>query len=105
LKCGIYGEREKALLRAQDVSEQLDDSARLIEVLLGLAVLHGTRGDYSTAYELAQTGERMSRAMRARLSFLIESMRGGARSWRHLIPSIDSSPLIKILENSSILTP
>jgi tetratricopeptide (TPR) repeat protein len=47
-------ERETALLRAQELCEQLGESTRLIEVLLGLSVVKVSRGDSSAALKLAK---------------------------------------------------
>jgi tetratricopeptide (TPR) repeat protein len=47
-------ERETALLRAQELCEQLGESTRLIEVLLGLSVQQVSRGELSAARKLAQ---------------------------------------------------
>ena len=47
-------ERERALLRAQDLCEQLGENMRLIEVLLGLSVVRVSRGELSAARKLAQ---------------------------------------------------
>jgi tetratricopeptide (TPR) repeat protein len=47
-------ERETALLRAQELCEQLGESTRLIEVLLGLSVVRVSGGESSAALKLAQ---------------------------------------------------
>jgi len=47
-------ERETALLRAQELCENLGESTRLIEVLLGLSVLQVSRGELSAVHKLAQ---------------------------------------------------
>jgi class 3 adenylate cyclase/tetratricopeptide (TPR) repeat protein len=47
-------ERETALLRAKELCEQVGNSMRLIEVLLGLSVLRVSRDELSAAHKLAQ---------------------------------------------------
>ena len=47
-------EREQSLLRARSLCEQLGESARLIDVLLGLSFLGSGRGQFTDAHELAE---------------------------------------------------
>jgi tetratricopeptide (TPR) repeat protein len=50
----VAPERERALIRAQALSEQLGDSACLMEALVALGVLRLVRREYGSAQELAQ---------------------------------------------------